>query len=57
MNTHTCTVERVRDFQPPWRNVLVYKCVETGIETRLRIPKGGLGPGTIVGNCKHLLRF
>ena len=57
MNTHTCTIERVRGFQPPWYRVLVYRCAETGQETRLRIPRGGLGPGAIIGNCGHVLRF
>lgn len=57
MNTHPATIIKVRDFQPPWRRVLVYGCTETGIETRVRIPKGGLPPGAIIGNCKHLIRF
>ncbi|MFY4731179.1 hypothetical protein [Nitrospira sp. BLG_2] len=28
--------ERVRDFQPPWRTVFVYKCKACGKETRVR---------------------
>ena len=28
--------ERVRDFQPPWRTVFVYKCDKCGKETRVR---------------------
>ena len=28
--------ERVRDFQPPWRTVFVYKCKTCGKETRVR---------------------
>jgi len=28
--------ERVRDFQPPWRTVFVYKCAKCGKETRVR---------------------
>jgi hypothetical protein len=28
--------ERVRDFQPPWRTVYVYRCPACGAETRVR---------------------
>jgi DNA-directed RNA polymerase subunit RPC12/RpoP len=28
--------ERVRDFQPPWRTVFVYKCSKCNKETRVR---------------------
>lgn len=28
--------ERVRDFQPPWRTVFVYKCGACKNETRVR---------------------
>lgn len=39
--------ERVRDFKPPWRTELIYKCRKCGKETRLRknwhgeTPRGG----------------
>ena len=33
---HPLTSERVRDFQPPWRTVFIYKCPECGGITRLR---------------------
>lgn len=28
--------ERVRDFQPPWRTVYIYRCPNCGQETRVR---------------------
>ena len=28
--------ERVRDFQPPWRTIYVYRCTSCGSERRVR---------------------
>lgn len=42
-------IERVRDFQPPWRTVRVLRCPACHTETRLRqnwhgpTPNGGIG--------------
>lgn len=34
LNRPTCS-ERVRDFQPPWRTVFVYRCASCGGEHRV----------------------
>lgn len=48
--------ERVRDFQPPWRTVYVYRCEACGKETRVRANSfRGTTPTTGVGaiRCPH----
>lgn len=41
-------IERVRGFQPPWRNVYVYKCPDCGNERRVRQNGSGMAPGAIL---------
>lgn len=52
--------ERVRDFQPPWRTVFVYRCEQCGKETRVRasafrgpdpVPAIGAIPCPHCGDC------
>lgn len=43
-------IERVRGFQPPWRNVAVYEC-DNGHEARVNMHGKDMPPGAIV--CPH----
>lgn len=54
---HTYTSEKRRGFQPPWYRVVVVTCPDGAHAVTLRVPKGGFGPGAVVGNCGHLVQL